>query len=348
MRKPFFRKSRNCWFVKDDAGRFIRLDENKSKAFRIWKAMPSNSVRLPSNSLASLLDDFLDEHEPQMTKTKFAAYRFLAQSFLDFVGDIYLEEIGTATVLRWLQHPRLKDGENLKPWSSTRQSDAGSAIKTIFKWAEDTDRISKSPLRRIKLPSRTSRTNVISTDDHARLVRSAMQSHHSRSFALYLIASHCGARPQQIRDVEAKDVSPDFSTMVFFKHKNFCKTKKPLVVFVPPCLQTVLKILVAKRPTGKLFLNDLGRPWKKDTICRRMKRLRERLGMDSSVIAYAYRHTFATDALRAGIDLSTVATLLGHSSTVMVSRVYGHLSEHPEHIHEAAAKAAKKRIAGDS
>ncbi len=354
MRKPFFRTSNECWYVKDEAGRFIRLDPNKTKAHDLWKSMLSNAQSIAGKiNVGVLLDDFLTEYEPLLSKEKFAKCKFFAQSFVDYVGsELESDSVSCGQVTTWMQQPRLKDKSSevegaLRPWSSTRQSDAGAAIKSIFRWAEDTGLIVKSPIRRLKLPARASRTNVIATDVHSQLVTAAMASGRSRSFALYLIASHCGARPQQIRDVTAEHVSPDFATMVFFKHKNFGKTRKPLVVFAPPCLQTILKILVAARPIGPLFLNDRGGPWLKDTVCRRMARLREDLGLDSSVIAYAYRHTFATDALLAGVDVATVAALLGHSSIAMVSRVYGHLAEHPGHIHEAAAKTARRRLSGE-
>lgn len=39
-----------------------------------------------------------------------------------------------------------------------------------------------------------------------------------------------------------------------------------------------------------------------------------------------YRHAFATDALEAGVPDAHVAELLGHTSTAMVYRHYGHLT----------------------
>lgn len=351
MRKPFFRRSVECWYVKDEAGRFIRLDPNKTKAFDLWREMLANGDRSPSRiSVAVLLDDYLAEHENQISKERFSKFQFFANDFVAFVGgSTKAIEVSNGKVIEWLQKPRIKrkDVEELQAWSSTRQADAGSMLKSMFRWGEDTGLIGKSPLRRLKLPSRSNRVSVIPAEVHKALVTESMKSTRSRSFALYLIASQCGARPQQIRDVTALNVSDDCSTMVFFKHKNFYKTTKPLIVFASPCLQTILKILVAARPNGPLFLNDRGTPWGKDTVCRRLARLREKLGIDHSVIAYAYRHTFATDALRAGIDTATVAALLGHSSIAMVSKVYGHLSEHPEHIKAAAARAAKLRIVGE-
>jgi site-specific recombinase XerD len=73
--------------------------------------------------------------------------------------------------------------------------------------------------------------------------------------------------------------------------------------------------------------------------------MRKTLKIDG-VIAYAYRHTFATDALLAGNDLATVAAMLGHKDTSMVSKVYGHLDQNSKHMHAAVAKTAARRLKG--
>jgi site-specific recombinase XerD len=77
-----------------------------------------------------------------------------------------------------------------------------------------------------------------------------------------------------------------------------------------------------------------------------MARMRENLKIEG-VIAYAYRHTFATDALLAGNDLATVAAMLGHKDVSMVSKVYGHLDQNQKHMHAAVAKTAARRLANE-
>lgn len=55
---------------------------------------------------------------------------------------------------------------------------------------------------------------------------------------------------------------------------------------------------------------------------------------------YALRHSFATNALRKGIDSLTVAVLLGHQDPSTLARVYQHLNQNPAHLLEQARKAA--------
>jgi len=54
---------------------------------------------------------------------------------------------------------------------------------------------------------------------------------------------------------------------------------------------------------------------------------------------YAFRHSWATNALESGVDALTVATLMGHSDPSTLARVYSHISSNPEHMAKQAIKA---------
>jgi integrase len=96
-----------------------------------------------------------------------------------------------------------------------------------------------------------------------------------------------------------------------------------------------------KYPSGPLFRGPRGGGrFTQNGIRCRFRRLRKKLPHLKGVIAYAYRHTFATDALVNGVGIAQTAELLGHTSTDMVMRHYSHLSEKVEHMREAATKAA--------
>lgn len=55
---------------------------------------------------------------------------------------------------------------------------------------------------------------------------------------------------------------------------------------------------------------------------------------------YALRHSFATNALKKGIDSLTVAILLGHEDPSTLARVYQHLNQNPEHLLQQMRLAA--------
>ena len=55
---------------------------------------------------------------------------------------------------------------------------------------------------------------------------------------------------------------------------------------------------------------------------------------------YTFRHSWCTHALERGVDAVTVAVLMGHRDTTMISRVYSHLMQRRDHLREAVRKAA--------
>ncbi len=55
---------------------------------------------------------------------------------------------------------------------------------------------------------------------------------------------------------------------------------------------------------------------------------------------YVLRHSWATNALKKGVDALTVAILMGHEDPSTLAKVYQHLSLNPEHLLEQARRAA--------
>lgn len=72
---------------------------------------------------------------------------------------------------------------------------------------------------------------------------------------------------------------------------------------------------------GLVFTDELGESLPHTTIEHRFHRIMEDLGMDGHRF-HDLRHTFATEAIRAGIDPKTVSDILGHMSVAFTLDVY--------------------------
>jgi integrase len=349
MRKPFYKKSHGCWYVKDPrTQRAIRLDPDERKAYDMWRRLLDASAPLTTSvPLRRLAEHFLNETCEANRGFEERARHIAA--FVEHVGSKQASDVSPRDVLSWLtaekpgQRRKGKDGQWVEGvsriWGDRTKQVALAAIKRMFKWSVDEGVLTRNPIRNLKVDSPRPRQSIISQDEHRRLMEVAHPA-----FRLVLIAATCGARPQQIREVCAKDVLPDFSAWVVQGHKTRRSTNKPIVVYLHPCLSTLTRILVYAHPTGPLFRNSQGRAWTKDTIVRQMARLREKLQLPDDACLYSYRHTFATNALMANVPIQSVSALLGHTDTRMVSNVYGHLDQHRHHLAEVARLANNQRV----
>ena len=78
--------------------------------------------------------------------------------------------------------------------------------------------------------------------------------------------------------------------------------------------------------------------------CESCRKLTYRMAMSlvPRYSLYAIRHSWATRALKSGLDGLTVAILMGHSDPSTLARVYQHLSHDPGHLLEQARRATSK------
>ena len=80
--------------------------------------------------------------------------------------------------------------------------------------------------------------------------------------------------------------------------------------------------------SGDVFLNAHGTPYPKDGLCRKMARLRKRVGIEpkagEQLVLYCARHTFGTNANGRVSDIE-LATLMGHTD-VRTTQRYVHIN----------------------
>ena len=97
-------------------------------------------------------------------------------------------------------------------------------------------------------------------------------------------------------------------------------------------LKTLLgKLEIEKDQHERVFWKYTGDPRR---ISKQIRQIREKCdGLPNNLTLHTLRHTFASHLVMSGVDLSTVASLLGHSA-IQVTEMYSHLQ--PDHILAAA------------
>jgi integrase len=116
------------------------------------------------------------------------------------------------------------------------------------------------------------------------------------------------------------------------------KTKTVRSVRVPPEVVTLLKqhraeqseLIVAAGPAydrqGYLFAQPDGKPSNPGSITLWLSRFSKKYGLEG-VHAHAFRHCAASLMISNGVDIVTVASILGHADPTTTAKVYAHAIE---------------------
>jgi integrase len=231
--------------------------------------------------------------------------------------------------------------ERKRPWGQTTRRSGITILKLCLNWGVKKGSLAENPIRHMERPAILRRERVLGAAEHAEILGFYPEGDVFRDFLIAMRESGC--RPGEVLKVEAKDANLELGIWVMHG-KSSDVTGKKRVVYLTPALLEIPRRLVAIRPTGPIFRNEDGNPWNLQSVNLRFRRKKDRKKdpLDPSISAYTYRHTFTTDALVNGVPIATVAELLGHQSTQMVSQHYSHLSERTQHLREAVEQATKK------
>jgi integrase len=139
----------------------------------------------------------------------------------------------------------------------------------------------------------------------------------------------CGARPGELVRVKRSQFDSRTATATFRG-----KTGTRSVPLAPPAAKLFKRLAKGKLPGAPLFTRDDGKAWAHSDWDELLREAAKAAKLPKGVVLYTMRHSFITEALRAGMATLDVARLTGTSLT-MIQEHYGHL----------VAEAARERLA---
>lgn len=325
--KPFFRKQTQSWYC-SISGKQISLGTEREAAFDKFHRLmgDKSSVKAELTTLYELSQVYLDWCKDNRSPATYDKHLRYLKSFIDSVGKrLRPSKLKTHQVAKW--HEGLKI-------SSTSQSDAVGALQRMLNWAVENDYLDRNPITNMKKPRRKRRDIFYTADQWA-----TIKSHATGPLIPFLDFLYCtGCRPFEARTMEARHIHGD---LVIFSADESKGETDPRVIYLAPLAKQIIEQQVKQNPTGPLFRNSQGKPWKKNAIKCRLRRISEKCGF--RVIAYGARHSFATNALiEGGVDPVSLAHLMVHKDVAMISRVYSHVAKNPDFLRKQAAKAVGK------
>lgn len=334
--KPFYWRARKAWYIHvigENGKRSARkLADKRKAAFEEYdKLLLAAKATVEAEVLDDpLFEDVSDawlERQDQRLEQGVISAKWLERACSTIVRwnnanpSIRVSQITPAKVQSWL----------VKPSANYERTEL-SLLRQVLNWARKSAKlIRENPLEGLELPGMTRREGTLTLQQHANVLAAAK---HLRP--LLEVAWLTGSRPGELRELKWSQLSEDLSEAMLLTHKTKKRTARPRRIIFPSEAQKVLSN--QKKSSAYVFLNSRGLPWSSNAVAQAVKKIRTKTGL--SLVAGTYRHTFATNALERGVEIATVSQLLGHSSTAMVSRVYGHLADRVDHLKTAAQIAS--------
>jgi integrase len=326
MSKPYYKKSHRAWYV-NLKGRPFRLAVEEDVAWEKYRALIQ-----PVDRVKELIRRFLDYHETNSEPGTHRFYSKALDSFCRYLNpSMRVSELKPFHVTQWI--------DAIIPRSDNYKRNLIRAVKACFRWAKDQEYIEHSPIRSLKVPSAVSRGDeaYLMPGQWDRLVEKVNKSRDGGVLLdILTVMKETGCRPQEARKVEAKHFDRTGRCWIIPKPESKGK-KEARVIHLSDKAFEICQRLALKYLEGPLFRNSSGNPWRTEVLDYRCQRLSKRLGF--RVTPYSIRHTFCTDAIIRGVDLQTIATLMGHSDLKMISRVYQHIRKRDDHIKAGLRKA---------
>ena len=149
-----------------------------------------------------------------------------------------------------------------------------------------------------------------------------------------------GARYSELAQMRVGDWNPDNATVTVTSGKG---DKKRNIFLGDSATRLFTRLCAGRQSDERIFLKRNGKAWGKNHQQKPLQRAIEAAGIRPRISFHGLRSTYASHYLMNGGDIFGLATQLGHSDTVMLSKHYGHLAN--QHRQDQA-KACEPSIPG--
>jgi integrase len=288
----------------------------------------------PANRMpvARICNEFLEMSQRENADVTYKMHRRFLKPFAAHCAKLKFCDLTPYHFDRWVaRHPTWNDGA---------RRGAINVVKACLNWWCDQHNIPSHGLVRLKPPPDTAREVFVSEGDQKRALDRLRSTDPFRYVLITL--QETGCRPSEVRRVRPEHFDAERGLWVM-PGKSTRRTGKMRVVFLTPAVVAICEQFIAdNKDDGPIFRHRNGQPWSRQGIEFRFAKLARELGLPE-LTPYAMRHSYCTLALMRGVEVSHVATLMGHSGTKIVMKHYQHLRDRIDHMRKVAEQAAGKR-----
>lgn len=263
-------------------------------------------------SLDFALREFLLEGKArQFTPATLAHYRGRLGEFVRFASDHGAVSVGDVTPSLLRAYLVYLQGRGL---ASNTQHTHARVVRAFLNFCRREGLIADSPFDKVKMPRPARVEKAALTADQVRRLARACDK--PRDLALLLVALDTGARASEICALNAGDVDLDTLAVTIVQGKG----RKDRTVYVGARAARAVSRYLGERvdvaTTAPLFLSESFANYDGRLTRSGLRRILQRLGEAAGVAGvhpHQLRRTFAVTCLRGGMDVYTLARLMGHA-----------------------------------
>ena len=322
------------------AASFYRLTDARIWAQQIETEMRDASyiktAEAQKHTISDLVERYISDVLPRKPKIH-NEYACQLKWWQAQIGDVLLSDLTPSLISeqrdllseKVTNRKTIISNARVNRYMATLSTTITTAVKE-WEWMED------NPLRKVsKLKEPRGRVRYLSTEDRERLLKACRESHNTDLYNAVILAMSTGGRRAEIWGLCWKCVDLQNGFVTFEETKNDEPRSVPLTGHALELMMERSK--VPRIDTDLVFPSRVDR--QKHFDFRRPFQMALKTAQIEDFRWHDLRHCAASYLVMAGVDMRTVAEILGHKTLQMTQR-YTHLS--PEHLKDAVAKMNRK------
>lgn len=296
--------------------------ETVESAYRTQLALGKVGIEPKRNvpTFEQAVKDFLEWSKIKLGEVTQQRYHFACLPLKQFFGKTKVNKIDVQAVEKYIgwrkSQVSRKTGEPVTRDTVNREL---IVLRKILRRLVDARILHENPAARVQqLPENDLSFHVITEKEEKAYLLACSQPLHD--VAALMIET--GMRPVEVFRIRREDISIEKNYLQITKSKTKSSVRR---IYLSDRAKAILRVRLERFDGVFLFPhNEIDGAQRVRILDVFHRRVIDRLGFKFRL--YDCRHTFATRALESGIDLLTLASLLGHANLKMVMR-YAHPSE---------------------
>jgi integrase len=314
---PWRRKAGGAWHttIGKKVVQVADASATYEEAFAKMASLLTDQGDLPPDQITvgNLFNKFLDWTKSNRAAGTYDFYKRYLDSFAVRHGKKRVVALLPRHVEEWVE-------AKFSHLSSTSKNDLMKAVARAINWGIQKRYLKHSPLVGMEKPPRSPRETVLTANQFRQLL-SHIPDAEFRDYLIFMWNTGC--RAMEIRLIEKRHFDGETITLPASQAKG---KKHARVIYLNDVALALVNRLAKAYPTGPLFRTKKGDGWKANTVRCRFRTLKTKMDIPE-LCATTLRHSWATNALKEGMDVTTASVLMGHRDPATLMRNYQHLAK---------------------